>query len=152
MHRPRRTRHAAAHRAGRDALTIAAAAPQVISMRLARMAAHGFHPSASDRRELHRMSAEKLSAFSESWAAMGMQAMRMQQAFWQNWFSMLMRAPLSFKPWSGPDTAHVASTRAAKAMASSLAQMTAVGLAPVSRRVAGNVKRLGRARAVRGRK
>jgi hypothetical protein len=137
-------------------MTIATGAPQVIAMRVARMAAHGMNPSASDRREMHRMVAEKKSAFGESWIAMGMQAMRMQQALWQSMWRPFMQpwwlTPMRGFTWpTTPGAAMTAWTRPARShqaalastMGRGLAQVAAAGLAPVGRRVRGNVKRLG---------
>ena len=145
----------AAGRAHRDAMAIAMGAPQVIATRVARMAAHGANPSASDRREMHRMVSEKTSAFGESWLAMGMQSMRMQQAFWQSMWQPLMRPwwltssarGFAWPTFESPLTAATRLSRSRqKALAATvnrgMAQMAAAGLAPVSRRVSGNVKRL----------
>ena len=52
------------------------AAPEVIAQRLLRMALAGSSPSASDREEFSRMSAEKVSAFYESWNGMFLAAYR----------------------------------------------------------------------------
>ena len=152
--------NSAAARAGRDALVIATGAPQVIATRLARMAAHGANPSASDKREMHRMVNEKTQAFGNAWMAMGAQSMRMQQAMWQS----LMRS--WWQPWwlgagarafAWPTTAmspmaacalpsRGRQAQAARAMAATvnrgMTQMAAAGLAPVSRRVRSNVTRL----------
>jgi hypothetical protein len=46
------------------------AVPQVVAHRVARMALAGLSPSMRDRREFHRMGAEKVAAFYESWNAM----------------------------------------------------------------------------------
>jgi hypothetical protein len=51
------------------------AAPQVVAMRLARMAQHGMQPDARDQAEMLRMGSEKIAAFSQGWVAMWM-------AFW----------------------------------------------------------------------
>ena len=49
---------------GMKMLQMSTAAAQVIAMRTTRMAAHGANPNAAERRELHRMGAEKVDAFS----------------------------------------------------------------------------------------
>ncbi len=146
----------AASRAHRDAMTIATGAPQVIAMRVARMASHGMNPSPGDRREMHRMVSEKSHAFGESWMAMGAQALRMQQAFWQSLWQPLMQpwwlASMRGFTWPAstrsPMTAFASPARARQASLAStvsrgMAQVAAAGLAPVGRRVRGNVKRLG---------
>lgn len=129
----------AAGRASRSAYTIATGAPQVISHRLTRMAMHGMNPSAKDRREMHMMGAEKVNAFSQGWQAMLMQMMFAQQAWWQNWFTMWTR-PSTF---TQPMSMHAAATRGNREMAQAMAKVADAGLAPVSRQVASNVKRLG---------
>lgn len=123
----------AAQRAGKNALTIASAAPHVISLRLAQMAASGLNPSARDRREMKRMSDEKVSAFNESFVAVGMQMARMQQALMTQWLGSAFRPTLPH---------HLAQT-SANTMANGMAHMASAGLAPMSRRVASNAKRLG---------
>ncbi|HEY9022971.1 MAG TPA: hypothetical protein VIP05_01635, partial [Burkholderiaceae bacterium] len=55
---------------GLKMLQMSAAAAQVIALRTTRMAAHGLNPNAADRRELHRMGAEKVDAFSRSGTAL----------------------------------------------------------------------------------
>ena len=69
MRRSRRHSRALA----RQATDLSLAVPLVVSQRMLRMMLAGHSPSARDRRELHRMGAEKVSAFYESWAAMFMQ-------------------------------------------------------------------------------
>ncbi len=127
-HRSRR----AAQRAGKNALTIAAASPQVISLRLAQMAASGMNPSARDQREMKRMSDEKLSAFNESCVAVSKQMMRMQQNLMATWLSSAFR----------PTLPHRLAHNSGQAMVNGMAQMAAAGLAPMSKRVASNARRL----------
>src|SRR4051812_9826498 len=59
---------------------LAFAVPQVVAHRLTRMASAGAVPSARDRKEFHRMGAEKATAFTASWNAMMMQTMRASHA------------------------------------------------------------------------
>ena len=59
---------------------LATAVPQVVAHRMTRMALAGPKLSERDRKEFARMIAEKNSAFSESWNAMALQAMRSHQA------------------------------------------------------------------------
>jgi hypothetical protein len=101
---------------------LAFAAPQVATHRLARLAVAGGSPSARDRREFHRMSAEKIAAFYESWNGM---------------YLTLLRANLSFALWPlrfwGPYPQPGLSVLLA-------------GLAPVHRRATANARRLRRTR------
>jgi hypothetical protein len=110
------------------------AVPQVVAHRVARMAAAGHAPSARDRREFHRMGAEKVAAFGESWVAMGAEALRVQQA----WAATLWRWSLT--PWAGtmPWPPSQAQWHAA------LDGVLGSGLEPVHRRAVANAKRLGR--------
>jgi hypothetical protein len=55
---------------GLKTMQMSAAAAQVIAIRSTRMAAHGANPSAADRREMHRMGAEKVDAFSRAGTAL----------------------------------------------------------------------------------
>jgi hypothetical protein len=51
-------------------LEMSTAAAQVIALRTGRMAAHGANPNAEDRREMVRMGAEKVDAFSRAGQAL----------------------------------------------------------------------------------
>jgi len=97
-------------------LQLAGAVPQVVTHRVMRMLTAGPQPSARDRAEFHRMGAEKLAAFVESWNAMGAQWMRWQMTMWLQWPTLFMG------PW---------------------AELAAAGLSPVHRRAVANAKRLG---------
>ena len=97
---------------------LAGAAPQVIAMRLTRMAAAGHQPTAHDRAEMFRMGNEKLMAFSQSWLAM-----------WTAWWLLPLR--LGFN-WRG------AGARAATTILGE-------GLAPIHKAATANVRRLTRA-------
>ncbi len=122
-------------------------------MRVARMAAHGMNPNASDRQEMHRMSSEKVAAFNEGLTAMAAQALKVQQMWWQQWFQILM-SPMSLTHFTKPATlfsnpgtsAGARAYRMADSVTKGMAQVAAVGLAPVSRTVASNVKRLNKRR------
>jgi hypothetical protein len=107
------------------AAEVAWAAPQVITQRLSRMAVAGARPTAADKREMHRMGAEKSAAFFESWAAMGFEALR-----WQQKMVMSMMTPA----WLGGGRAPNAQR--------TLLSMMGQGLAPVHRRVTANARRL----------
>lgn len=121
----RRTRSQAA--LALKAAEVAWAAPQVITQRLTRMAVAGAQPTAADKREMHRMGAEKSAAFFESWAAMGFEALR-----WQQKMMMSMMTPA----WLGGGRAPNAQR--------TLLSMMGRGLAPVHRRVTSNARRLGK--------
>jgi len=60
---------------GMKMLQMSTAAAQVIALRTTRMAAHGPNPDAADRREMHRMGAEKVDAFSRAGTALATGAM-----------------------------------------------------------------------------
>lgn len=117
------------------------AAPQVVAQRLTRIAAAGPTPSARDRREMHRMGAEKVAAFWESWAAMTMQGWAAQQralldlqgTLWRSWLA----APRATSAGDGL-------RRGATALQNASLDVLAHGLAPVHRRAVANAKRLGR--------
>jgi hypothetical protein len=93
--------------------------PQVIAHRALR----------SDRKELHRMGAEKVFAFGESWNAMWMQscfeyqrlAISLAMSFWMPWMAP-RRSPFS----------------------SVMPAILGAGLAPIHRRARANVTRLRR--------
>ena len=101
----------------RDAYRLAWAVPEVVFHRTARMWLAGPTPSRRDRAELHRMSAEKIAAFYESWNAMTLEIIRANARLTMSclWW-----------PWSA---------------------VFAAGLAPIRRRAVANAKRLRRTRA-----
>ena len=110
-----------------QAIELGIAAPQVIALRAARMAAAGASPSARDREELYRMGAEKLMAFNEAWNAMAAEAFRANQkvafSFMQSlWF-----------PWVRPKS----SVRHGRGILGK-------GMAPYRRRAVANARRIGR--------
>ncbi len=115
----------------KQALDLSLAVPQVVAHRVGRMAAAGATPNARDRKEFHRMGAEKVAAFCESWAAMGMAAMQAQQSMWRG----VMFAPLSAGRLPTDTT-----------LANQTLRILSQGLAPVHRRAVGNAKRLKRTR------
>jgi hypothetical protein len=133
---PRRSRRAT-RRLAAHALDLSIAAPQVIAHRLARMAQAGATPTTRDLAELHRMGAEKVVAFGTAWQAMGLAAMRAQQAYLQ----ALSRSLLT--PWwiAPPDAGAFA--RRANAAA---ADVLAAGIAPLRHKALGNARRLARQR------
>ena len=116
------------------ATEFALAVPQVVSHRLTRMASAGMSPSARDRSEFLRMGTEKVAAFAESWNAMAMEAMRVQQrasilwwrAFWMPWL------------YGNPNR------YAASSMRNAQRRIFGKGMAPIQRRAVANAKRLAR--------
>lgn len=126
---PSRRRRSSSTLAAQSA-ALAVAVPQVVAHRLTRLALAGPKPSVRDRREFHRMGAEKIAAFQESWSAMAAEAWRIQlQAAQAMWFPWL--AAGRTQAWSGQ--------RAARAILGR-------GLAPVRRKAVANAKRLQRTR------
>jgi hypothetical protein len=112
------------------------AVPQVVAHRAIRMALAGPSPSLRDRREFHRMTAEKVAASYESWNAMLLQSFRANLEFvWSSarffWFPWLATTRLS----------RVAPNQFQRAALAIFAK----GVAPVHRRVVANAKRLTRA-------
>jgi hypothetical protein len=117
------------------ATELAFAVPQVVAHRVTRMAIASPSLSKRDRKEFHRMGAEKMAAFSESWSAMAMQAFRANQAlsasFLRSFWSPLRRSKPS------------ASAIAAQLQNAALGVL-GKGLTPVHRKARANAKRLAR--------
>ena len=113
------------------------AVPQVIAHRVGRMATAGPNPSARDRKEFKQMGAEKTAAFNESWAAMGLAAMKAQQQM-----AMSMWRAAAMAPWSMAKPASLLPS--GNTLARHALQIMSQGMAPVHRRAVGNAKRLGR--------
>ena len=129
-----------AQRLQRQAGELAAAVPQVVAARLARIALAGASPSPRDRREFSRMGAEKVAAFQESWVAMGSQVMQIQQQAMMAWWRSAMVT------WAMPWSA-LATPRSPISPATAVGQWTRVlseGMAPVHRRAVANARRLRR--------
>ena len=122
---PSRRRSRPSSRIATQVAELALAAPQVMAHRLARLAVAGASPSARDRGEFYRMSAEKVIAFYESWNAILLAQLR------ANWALALC----PFQWWWSP----------ARLRRTNLAILGA-GLAPVHRRATANLRRLGRRR------
>jgi hypothetical protein len=120
-----------------QALGLSMAAPLVIAHRVGRMAQAGPHPSARDRKEFKQMGAEKMAAFYESWAAMGLAAMKSQQQMAASMWRAAATAPWSMaRPSSRLPTGNTLARHALAVMSQ--------GMAPVHRRAVSNAKRLGR--------
>ena len=128
----RRKRHRRSLVAKAAELTFAV--PQVVAHRVARMALAGASPTARDRREFHQMGTEKMAAFSESWNAMTIQALRANYevvgSFWRAWWAFWLTGKPS--PLVRPRFHDAAYGVLSK------------GIGPVHRRAVANAKRLGR--------
>jgi len=110
-----------------QAFELSVAAPQVIAHRMARLAFAGLSPSPRDRKEFHRMGAEKVAAFYESWNAM---------------YLALLRANLNLA--LSPFRLLCSPMRSQRTGLAILGH----GLAPIRRRAAANARRLRRTRIV----
>jgi hypothetical protein len=118
-----------------QATELAATAPLVVAHRLSRLALAGHIPTRRDRRECTLMGAEKVAAFHESWNAMFIQSIRIQQgiaaSMWRSFrFPWLNGGPFVTLPKI--DLPHAA------------LGMMSKGMAPVHRRVVANARRLRR--------
>jgi hypothetical protein len=129
---PHRSR-SAHHLLSIKAAELAVAVPQVIALRMARLAAAGLSPTERDRNEFRRMSTEKTAAFVESWNAMSLQAFRANQALGLSFLRGF------YWPWlEGGLSVTAASKRLHRAALGVLDK----GLDPVHRRAVANAKRL----------
>lgn len=113
---------------------LAVAVPQIVAHRMTRLALAGPAPSARDRAEFHRMSAEKMAAFSRSWTAMALQTALASQA---------LAASFVRSVWAPQPPA--AGTAAAQWHEAAL-DVIDKGLDPVHRKAVANAKRLARTR------
>ena len=122
-----------------QAAELAVAVPQVIAHRVTRMAIAGTSPSARDRREFHRMGAEKVAAFNESCNAMVLQVFRINQQLALSYMQSL------WFPWARPGSSVQSVSRQLTGAASGI---LGEGMAPVHRRAVANAKRLGRTKLI----
>jgi hypothetical protein len=107
---------------------IMASSPIVIANRLARFASPGAVTNVKDQAEFQRMGAEKVAAFYESWNAMGLEVMRVQQEWaYQSAFAWWPQHAAA-KAWPSPVEAAL--------------RVIDEGLAPVHRRAVANARRL----------
>jgi len=115
-----------------QAMDLGLAVPEVVARRVARMVSAGSSASAADREELLRMSAEKISAFHESWNAM---------------FLAVCRANLRLFPsaqaWTALWLGQHHRARSAEVHHAML-DILVSGVTPIHRRVIANAKRLRR--------
>jgi hypothetical protein len=116
-------------------IELGVAVPQVIALRVARMASAGASPSARDREEFYRMGAEKITALNEAWNAMAAQAFRANQELALSFFQSL------WFPWIRPKSS---ARSASRQLTSAGLGVLGKGMAPVRRRAVANAKRLGR--------
>jgi hypothetical protein len=116
-----------------QASQLALAVPQVMAHRLTRMALGGSAPNERDQAEFKRMSAEKMTAFSQSFTAMALYALKVQQEM--SW--ALARS--MFSPWLGSAPTFASSMRD---MQGAALGMATAGLSPVHRTATANARRL----------
>lgn len=110
------------------ATEVAYAAPQVIAHRLTRMVFAGVNPSVRDQREFYRMGTEKVEAFYESWNAMMLQTLQINQSiFFSMWF-----------PWA----AQSSSKSPVEQLEQAATQILTSAIKPVHKRAVSNAKRL----------
>jgi len=115
------------------------AAPQVVALRLGRMALAGPRPSAQDQREFHRMSQEKIVAFGEAWRAMTLQLLKSNQQL----AASMMRSAWPAAPMRR-DARAVPLTQVAAQFEGAALDILGQGIRPVHRRAVANAKRLSR--------
>ncbi|MCS3903130.1 kynureninase [Methylohalomonas lacus] len=118
-----------------DMMQLAMAAPVVVAQRMMRMALAGTSPSASDRKEMKRMSAEKVAALTESW---NNTATQMTRAYIGLSFDVMR---LAWSPlYRKGSSVNTAVERFSNAATTSMQK----SLGPIRRRAVANSKRLGR--------
>jgi hypothetical protein len=118
-----------------QSIELGVAVPQVVALRLARMASASASPRARDRKEFHRMGAEKIAALNEAWTAMAAQAFLENQKFALSFMQSL------WFPWTRPNASVKGASRQ---LTDAWLGMLGKGMAPVRRRAVANAKRLGR--------
>lgn len=128
---PRRSKHTRTP-SWLKATQFALAVPQVVSHRVTRLAMAGLSPNARDRREFMRMGTEKVAAFTESWNAMAMEALRIQQRLSMMWWQAF------WMPWRPGN----ANPYAQSTLRSAQRRILAKGVAPIRRRAVANARRL----------
>jgi hypothetical protein len=126
----------------RQAAELMLASPQVVAHRLMRMATTFGPPSAADRKEMQLMGTEKMSAFTESWNAMALETIRLQQHYALSFMQSYV-APWAFAKRNAPAPTMM---NAAERWRESTLSVANKGLAPVHRRAVANAKRLRKAK------
>ncbi len=114
---------------------LAFAVPQVVAHRVARMAMAGPVPSVRDRKEFHRMVAEKNAAFMQSWQAMAAQAVVANQA---------LALSLLGSAWSPAGWGTPAGSKLVRQAQGAALGILNKGLSPVHGKAVANAKRLAR--------
>jgi hypothetical protein len=142
---------------GMKMLQMSTAAAQVIALRTTRMAAHGPNPNAADRREMHRMGAEKVDAFSRAGTTLATGAMPlllgMSMQAWRTafdlWAASTRLATSRTLPQTMARQQQLAGTLMRGAAATghgatsaATARLAHRALAPVHRKATANAKRL----------
>ncbi len=122
------------HRLQQQVSEMSWAVPQVVNERLTRMMLAGVRPSATDQQEFQKMWAEKVTAFCESWMALGQQMLHAQNEMAAAWTSSLTQLPTGQWP----------ANRMAQAAQSAALGILGAGLAPVHSRALSNARRLGK--------
>jgi hypothetical protein len=117
------------------AAELAFVAPQVVAHRVLRIANADSSPTARDLREFQRMSAEKTAAFIESWNAMAMEALRVNQALTASFLHSLCWGWARSTPAADP----------VMQWHNAALGILGKGMGPVHRRAVANAKRLARA-------
>ncbi|WP_018714784.1 polyhydroxyalkanoate granule-associated phasin [Brachymonas chironomi] len=120
----------------RQTAQLSAATPQVIAHRVGRMATSGIAPRADDLQEFNRMYVEKVAAFSESWQAMGLQAMQSQFRMMSTWMGAFARPGNWMHPWAG-------NAQLSEQWQKSMLDIMSSGMKPVHGRAVANARRLG---------
>lgn len=133
---------------------LATAAPQVVAMRTARMAAAGANPGAADRAELSQMSTEKVQAFWESMFAMGAQIARTHQEYVRTaalqWWRVCTSSSLAaYRPFTQaiatlPRAAVLIPGPNGSQRQRAASRLVEAALTPVHKRATANARRLGR--------
>jgi hypothetical protein len=112
-------------------VALATAVPQVVAYRVARMAQAQAPMSERDRRELQRMVTEKPLAFAETWTAVALEAMRMNQSlFMSTWLWCLNPLASRWPAWT--------------VLRNAPSRLLAESLEPSRRKAVANAKRLSR--------
>jgi len=142
---------------GLKAMQMSAAAAQVIAIRTSRMAAHGAHPNAADKREMHRMGAEKVDAFSRAGTALASGAVPlvagMAMQSWRTGFELMNGMTRLAASRTIPQTLarqrqladtlmRGGATGGQAAASNATARLAHRALAPVHRKATANAKRL----------
>jgi hypothetical protein len=117
---------------------LSVAAPQVVARRMVQMALSGPTPSARDRREFSGMVLEKQAAFTSSWQAMYVEALRLQAGL----AAAFMQACSPFSRGSSASR----TTSLSRELTHAALSVAEKGLTPVHAKAVSNAKRLARKR------